>query len=446
MLQLLIFILILGFFSRFKENPKFNFVSYLALISAFTIFNIHFLFTSANDYMYDIEAHKELINHFSKNWWPQKIGESWLSYHPPFYYYVEACFLTLERFFKISSFELVRYSNILLYLGFQIFSILSINILKVRTQIKNVAVFTIAFFPIGDIYSNRINNDSLLYPLWAGSIYYFLRWEAEHRPLFLKLCIALLALAIITKANAYLLLISFFLYFIANFLNQENKKTILINNLKKYKLFLALIVAAISLTSGRVIAIKLFINPKTDLMVANYTSKLEMEGNPIVLRLPTFSELHYFFKPPFPETFDKNSNGRIYSIHLFKTFFYGEWHRAEPTLALFINGVALLTGTLLILSLFLVQPIHHQVLSYCLMVPLVGHFINTLTKPVVCTSDARYIFPILLPLVLILAEKMEIASFDTINWVRYLGRAIFISMLLFSSLSFTFLVSQHLFN
>ena len=398
----------------------------------------HYYFSSASDYMYDVEAHKDLIRYYSKNWWPQPIGDSWLSYHPPLYYYLSALFYKLEQILQLKEFTLVRFFSVILNICFITIGLAIINKISKNTFNTFLISSFICLFPLNDINSVKINNDVLLYPIWAISIYYLI--SIKENPNNFRRMILTIAVGLITKSNAILMSISLLAYLIFDLGLKYQYK----NLFKKNVLSFVFLVFCFILSTGRVMYYQYSKGSSANLLVANYKESIENEeGKLIQIRLPNLFESTFLINPPFPETFELFSPGKLYPLHLIKTFLYGEGFRKGEIAAKFIN-VSFVFGLLIAILYLITIPIKRFIPELALItIPLLGHLANTFTKPVICTADARYIFPILIPISMFFIKLLSSINKKII--ITYIFRYLLILDLITLSISaFVFHIFQHL--
>ena len=459
------------------------------------------------DTPYDMGAHMWLMGYYANHWWPQPVGDGWLSFHPPLYYCLGAILLRMELFFGLTSYSLVRVFSVALYLTFQLFALRTMTLSKGDDLIKFALVVAMLFWPSTDIHSMRINNDLLLYALWSSVIYFFFRYLLERNNRDLQYSLIFTALATISKANGVVLLLSILLsivsewamtkksvsptdlarisqafpsrsgqesvnYESAQFLSGDGElkhievnkneharslpaigsrsgnklaKCGLVANLwevwVRHKIICAFLLIAIIVAFGRPILYKLdHADDAAGLIITNYGAIDQSTHREISLFSLNLSKLSSLFEhkalildPPPKASVD-------FFEHLFITWLHCE---RKPNFA--AQPVNIAAGLILFASIILATSSPWSYLkkqsSVWILCPLIIHFLNVVTKPIECTADAKYIFPTIIPIMLIISESTVDTPRKASVGMRYLlALALFsfiaLSIFLWTSLHF----------
>jgi len=133
--------------------------------------------------------------------------ERWELFQPPLYYVGGAVVWRWAEFWGLSAPETLQAYSVLLWLLFLAASAALIN-LAVQFRHHHAAYATVALvlWPTGIITSIAINNDVGLYALSSLAMLYMARWWHSHRPAELLLCALFIALALLTKTTAVVLI------------------------------------------------------------------------------------------------------------------------------------------------------------------------------------------------------------------------------------------------
>jgi hypothetical protein len=133
--------------------------------------------------------------------------EGWTFYHPPAYYMLGAVVWRWAQLLSLPAAECMQALSLALWLVFLTASAGTLRLmLRKRYGALIVTTFAIAFWPSGIIHALRIGNDVALYATAAVATWFMIRWWQARRRCDLWACAAFIALSLLCKSNATVLL------------------------------------------------------------------------------------------------------------------------------------------------------------------------------------------------------------------------------------------------
>jgi len=133
--------------------------------------------------------------------------QGWTFYHPPLYYIFGALAWTWAKWLSLPAPECVQALSVALWLVFLTASAGTLRLaLRNRLGALFLATATVAFWPSGIIHALRIGNDTTLYATAAVATWFMVRWWLARRRYDLWGMSIAIALALLSKSNATVLL------------------------------------------------------------------------------------------------------------------------------------------------------------------------------------------------------------------------------------------------
>lgn len=310
-------------------------------------------FTKGND----VIGHMRYIEAFSKGYL-QNPGESWQSYHPPLFHLLSSAFLSLGEMIGLKQpFDMVRYFSLISYMIFLFYSALLYNLILNKKIYEYIALLLLVVWPIGIIFSSKINNDILIYSTVIAGLYYLVNWYKNNNKKHLWYAVNIGLLSITAKTSG---LIFCFALFVCVMLKLKNKEITIhsIFSVKKSMIIFTIIFAIIALSTnfGRTLHYTLSTGISKNYIAGNVTAKATSSLNPgyIVddnLKYYTTIDLEKYFNEPFVMLFSEDHQEKNYFWNVFikssitgvGKFIYGDFLRV-------INSTYLLLLLYILLS------------------------------------------------------------------------------------------------
>lgn len=440
---LLPFFLLLNYLLPLNLNKNKLLIILILLAIALRIFYLSY--TDYNLRTHDVEGHIDYINYISLNHSLPNADQCWQCYQPPIYYIMGALVSRISQFTNLNPHFGLQIFSLLLSFLFLVFSIKTAKEVLSDNRLLIVAISLISFWPSGIIHSVRIGNDSLYYAFYAIGFYFIIKWYKKEYKKDFYLASLFSILSVLTKSSGLILASIFIVSLLYKFIKTNERKIIL----KK------ILILSIILTMGFVLAFykpleNLRSSSSGDLFVGNIKS---LNGGLSVkneLKNYLWIDLHSYFKEPFAYSWEDKGGRQNYWIFLLKTSQFGEFEfnnfKYAPMLAKYINIFLLFTIFFFLISLvFLfwnenlknIKNVNF-ILLFSIIISLTASIIMRVRLPFSPTGDFRYIFPSLVPLVLIYASGLKYIRFKNakMNTLKYIAYSPAILIPLFSIVLF----------
>ena len=373
-------------------------------------FNLSFISqTQITDVQYDFASCYNYIEYIMENnllFWnenPIITRPSYSTYHPILHFFMAAL--------AIRSGELIGFSKSISNEATQVifcfymfwYGLICIRILNFfnfsRITFCSLIAF-IVFFPIYQAISGYFNNDCLLLPLQAGTLYYALCYYHDDGRKNLFLIWLFATLAALTKLSGIIVLPAV-VFLLAIKLYKKRNKYIL-RDLIIFAVFLLLGLSIWPCYQHFVFHLPPnFVPPQTNLSLENYTI------------WQRFSPWKGFF---YDDLFYHDFGINIWET-LTKTALFGQWDIAQratiilPLVRFFVSLFKIILFTILIAVFYLIYKQKKSVMTwFCLILlsSLIGGIVSlSLMHPYMCNQDFRYIAILPLAWSLILGLFME---------------------------------------
>ena len=322
----------------------------------------------------------------------------WQYYHPPLHYYLGAIFLGLQSILHLPKTLAVEnlqfmglfWSGVLLIVSYRIFRALN---LRGRGLIAAFALM--AFHPAWTFMSGTLNNDMAVQALSALALYFTIVWYKDRSLRSILYIGIFLALAMLTKASAALLIPAIGVSFVVGFIQDHEKLRLL----KQFGWFLLVSVPlGLSFAVYNLLRWGMplnFVQPMPD-------NHVEFIGDyPLVER---FTDLNWIqLKVPWRMFMQPSVDHNIF-IGMLKTSLFGEGNFFGPAsvfnhlasflfyLNIFLVVLALGAMVLLVLRKHRDLTGGMKVFLMTLYLTLMGSFVNfNIASPYMCTYNYRYI-------------------------------------------------------
>jgi hypothetical protein len=395
----------------------------------------------------------------------------WEYFQPPLYYFfgttvlfVNEVWLHLSKTQFETIFELhdyfafwqkglvVLFSVIFVWYGYK-----TIKLFKLNFWLESIAFLGLALWPSGILHSSRIGNDSLFYAIFAMGFYYICKFQKDNKNNSLVSATISTCLAVVTKSNGLILVPILVLVIFQNNLI-KSKLALDINSKVKHEktwhwkktIFTTLktlfyVGIAYSVNLGRTLYSSI-VNGTNWLVSSSETISETLSARNGFGEYLTFDPIA-FLSTVFVDTrYDEQRHNFWY--FLLKSSLFGEfdfqtsWQR---------NIAVLLQFFVLVLVLFFIilffQDLLHwkkntkdksRVLLWFTALLMLGSLIfYRLKLPFTSNNDFRYIFPVLIPVSILIFQK-PIKDFGVMKELRYVIATVlvFVSVLSFSFFAF----------
>lgn len=413
----------------FLKNYQ-NFL-YLILILLSLIPKIYFFQTQSYlmQGLYDISGHIDYVKYISSNFSLPPWYQCWECFQQPIYYITASIiYKYLELIGLISETNLITFLQIFAFFLFYIFLLISIAIFRLVLPPKQslIASSLILFWPSGAIHAARIGNDLLLYVFLASSLYFLIRWWIKSNIKSLITSVVFLLLGMLTKTNALVMLP----VIICGYLIKKP-------SLKRVVIFLTLLSLSVGLT--------MIANQRNNLSRFKQDNWLigNWGGMPKHLYVGNswenfiFFDINSYLQYPNinPGT---DAGGRQYFwIYLIKTSLYGEFtieNILQQNLAQILSLAILILIIYMIIGLISLDSDKLKFYSPFLLTLfslISAVMINRIYFSAAGSNDFRYIYPALIPILVLVAYSADFFSKRRVLMVIYISTIVF-----FTSLSF----------
>ena len=376
-----------------------EYVSGILLSIAFLTFFHWFTYTNFMQYTMDMPGHLQYISYIAEYGHLPPKQDGWAFYHAPLYYVLQALVLRVGNYFgSFDPIEMLRIINIFYFLTFLIFGILTLHLLIKNHWAYYSALALLIFYPSGILFSSQIDSHLLLYPLYAGTIYFLLRWIYEERSVLLAFSLIFLGLCIATRTNGFILFPIFIIVLIY-------KWRLLYYKLKYFTqpciiLGISVVIIGLLINQERLYN-NYYINDKMPEIVGNIeklSSALKVENN---IKNLMYFDIKTYLSEPFWSVWD-NKHGRQYFWNsMLKSSLFGEFQFRSSTTAQIIS---LLLLWIIIYQIFntLINWKHYfisrewWICILLLFIPISALIYTKWRFPYSCTQDFRYIYPALI--------------------------------------------------
>lgn len=191
-----------------KSLPLLNHLSKLErgiLITAIVLRVVYLFYTPHDVRAYDVQGHKEYIEWIAKHWWLPKPEDCIFCHKPPLYYLLTGWLWAILSKFR-ANWEMLQWWQLLINIGFVYYTMKIVNH-NVEGKYKRLMVLVPGLLlPSAVVHSVRISTEPLYYLFIIGMYYHYLEWAKtiEDKHLVWGLWMLLLAFLSSFTAIAYL--------------------------------------------------------------------------------------------------------------------------------------------------------------------------------------------------------------------------------------------------
>ncbi|MDR2583636.1 MAG: hypothetical protein LBC75_09170 [Fibromonadaceae bacterium] len=382
---------------------------------------------------YDIDAHLEYIKIVAEEKRIPKINEGWATYQPPLYYIVSAMVKKIADNYDPSLTNRVQQQfSMLLSFACVIFGVALIINLFGNRAIAYLTALVSVLWPISVMAAPRIGNDSLFY---FGALFCMLfaqRYWHFHKNSDMLLATIGASIAVAAKSNGFVILGVWIIVYVLKVLF-----SLKIGSLRVLLISISIMALSVCLSNYRTI-VDIFEKNRVEFI----PNAVSLHGG---LRVQStvgnylYLDLKDYLLFPYTSAW-QDEGGRQYfwnytiksSLSLYKE--NGIWkHPVGNFLCSMLCILALLIFILALWGLIHVKyrEIPQMLFTVFLFVALIYLRANV---PYSCSNEFRYILPVLFPLVYFSTRGVQILANSRLRKLSY------ISMLVFATLSFVFIV------
>lgn len=361
---------------------------FLAAFVVWSAISLHYIHIS-NDRAYtnDVQGHLVRIEHVANNWLNPYGSKGTQNHHPPAYYYMAAVFQHFADQWMISKWTALRFFSWLCYVVFACYGIRTIMLANLPRQSALPAGLLFLLWPGTFHLASKISPEPLYFALYAAAFYHVMRAYTQAAPSEARKALAISALALTVRSGAFILCAVTGLIVMLAYV-----KKIFRHEALRPWLWVALVVAACLLVN----AARIFYgaNIKYHMGIMSFTPDVNFVSWRYFFLLNPFDAL----ENPF-HLRDKTLELQGYWDSLVKTSVFGAY--AWPSR----NMASGMIGLLYLLMLYIaaafafagrrdLQGLAPHAIN--IVLSLAGSIIFVLLTRNFPSSDARYVFPILI--------------------------------------------------
>jgi len=407
---------------------------------------------------HDLAGHVDYVKYVSIHKSLPAPDSCWQCYQPPLYYVLASpiCKITScngPNLIWLQILSLV-FNAVFLYLGIKLLRLLIPK--KIGDKYFYLASTLFIFWPSGIIGSVAVGNDSLLWLLTAGGLYFIALWFNEGKLKNLWIALVFLIAAILTKSNGIILLgIISAAIMIRTILNLKSKSKKALSLLKTISFIFLIFFICFSAI--------LFLRPSLDKSI-NIKDSLVANANLLGPGLAVGDNLNNFIvfdvkeflRNPYTDPWNNPGGRQYFSNYLLKTSLFGEfnfWQQILKNLAKILSYLLLLLLIIIVFGMIkLLKKNNELPATQILIVPSILLFLgaiifNRYLYSYSCSADFRYIYPIVIFLsatasyaLFFTEEASRIGPQNNANYLLLLSKFIQIIILAFIFFSISFFV------
>jgi hypothetical protein len=419
----------------------------LIFLAGIIIRCIYYAETPWNVRSHDVDSHIAYFQYLAAHFAIPDRNAGFVFYHPPLYYILAAGLYKLMLLFTGTNYSSalrgMQFSSLVLnfiYLiaGIKIIQISFRNIqnkisLKMITGNINGKWFHIkklkklfsgdflillasslfVLWPSGILHSIRIGNDALVYPLYALSLLYIIKWERDKSPRLLIISSILASLAVVTKTNSVLMIGIIGILYLLDFFKNFRKPGALGKSIRQGVIISVIFMISIGIGfSGNII--NMLKNHSANILAGNtgtLSSGLKVENNPANY---LYFDSKIFITEPYTSAWDDKLGRQYFWNFLLKSSLFGEFSYPGPYAAGYAQILSFLLLWVLILTisgLFLWKKkdlYRDRVILINLAVSIASVMVFRISAPYSCSGDFRFILPAVISSGIIYARNVQL--------------------------------------
>ena len=399
----------------------------MALCGAFLYHLLWLALTPNFNYAADAPGHLNRVHYMVDGWLnPSGYPDLAQRHHPATYYFLASRFFgAFSDVWLIGPVTATKLFSVMLMAIFGAYALLIIKLCSSHNKTTYyAAALLVIFWPLAVAEAVVINCDLAIYPAWAATYYYLLRWLKTQRQADLEKSLLALGVAFLLKSNAIVpaavVAVSVVSYMYANKIHWRqlvNQRLLLVSSLCWVQVLAML---AVALLHRRATYWELFGGPSSAGAMPIGGIRYFLGFDPVA-----------FIANPYV-TFGREPSFLNYFM---STFFYQQWN--HPMLLTVIPNALNLALLLLMVSLFAcVLLTHRQQGGWVGMLPhlsslalgVLGVFLYMFLLRSEHAQNIRFIYPVIIPFAILLMQSCD-ALYAQKRWFLYfanLALALFI--------------------
>jgi hypothetical protein len=414
---------------------KFKFIAISIILLGITVRFVVYTYTGPSQYSYDTDGHLQYIKIVSEEKRIPKMNEGWSTYQQPLYYITCAAIKKIADSYDTSyTNRILQQFNLLLSFGCIIFGVALVLNLLGNSRFAYLASLVSVLWPGFVLAAPRINNDCLFY---FGAFFCMLfaqRYWRLHKNADILLASAGASIALAAKSTGFVILGIWIIIYILN-----AARSLKIGSLRV--LFASISIIALSILLSNYRAVFEIFEGKKVAMVGNIGSLNKGMQVKNAIGNYLYFDLQDYLLEPYTSTWEDNGGRQYFWNFALKTSLFGEfkvWNaQAGHALATMLNLLVLLIFALALWGIIHVRLESFHIPPLLFTVFLFAALIYArVNNPFSCTSDFRFIFPVLFPLTYFSVRGVQILQDSRLRKISYA------SMFAFACLSFLFIVGR----
>jgi hypothetical protein len=186
----------------------FDRVSLCIIGAAMALCLSHFFHSQWTGFSHDAAMHSEYVRYIAEHLALPPVDLNPATRHAPAFYIMAAAFYKLGQWAQAAEpLEYARYAAMVLYFTFMVFAALTLRrMFPAKSEIYHLCLAMLLFWPVGITKVGVLNCDVLLYAGEMAVIFFLLCWIQERKTLWLTGAFYGVAVALLAKNSAILLL------------------------------------------------------------------------------------------------------------------------------------------------------------------------------------------------------------------------------------------------
>jgi hypothetical protein len=413
---------------------KFGFAASSLILLGIAVRLIYFSYTGPNERVYDMDyGHLVYINMIIENEQIPKTDECWSCNHPPLYYVASAGIKTVvDNINPAYSTRFLQHIAMLFSFGALAFGVAFLFRVFSSSRFAILASLLFVLWTGFVISASRIGNDVPFYFGALMSMFFMQMWWNRQKNKFIILAFIGAAIAVLFKVTGFVILISVCIIFVFGSFRYLKIPSI------KILISIVAIILFSSLASQHRIISDLFGRDEAPTLASVRNLNPALSVNTALGSFIYFDAKDYFMTPYTGTYTDKGGRQYFWNFFLKSTLFgeYKVWDsKVGNSLASYLNVFNLIFFLLMLYGILNIRIQDFPSLVFFMML-LASVIFTRAYYSVSCLQDFRYVAPILAPMLL-----FTLNGANLVKNIR-LRIGIYLSMLIFSVLSFLFIFGQ----
>lgn len=406
------FLVVLAIVPALMRLLRFDGNTILMLLTACMCALLQFYSTTFQVFAPDSHGHLRYIWHVANYWKVPQPQNDWQYYQQPLYYYIAAVMAHLGRWLGTMPLEPARELSIAMMMAFNLYGLLIIRRLIHTPWIRFTCMAILLFWPLSSVLHGRLSNEIMLYMFWAAAFFHALRWHQQHKRHDLALAIGISGVSVIVKTSGIVPL--FCVILLAAW--HINKRRSLLKLLLHWGVITALCITAlcVTLNIARTIYYKTGKSQQMGLIIGNihldpFLYNIVTDNSPEYL---FYFDLKKYVSHPYC-SFTRHEWGSLYFWNVYlKSLLYGDFQIGLPQLASMINIFWLFMVMFLIYACIINRQYRKEwaLAGASIGIILLAQLINRMIVQTTVTPDARFTYPIIILIAVLVGHHLEIFS------------------------------------